>query len=137
MEIQLTFTDPLWVSQNTLPCFIELDFGDGEAFKSKGFGVSLKKDTKKRVKLLQQLPVNGATKALKAVTNVITGLTVALALATPFLSAALGELTRMINGLQLVLYFPLMNVFPPSNLGVLHNVVMLILTFEMIPGDLY
>ena len=81
--------------------------------------MSLKRDTKKKVKLLQQLPVNGATKALKAVTNVITGVTVALALATPFLSVALGELTRMINGLQIVLYFPLMNVFPPSNLNLI------------------
>jgi hypothetical protein len=68
---------------------------------------------------------------------VITGITIGLALATPFLSAGLGQLMHMINGLQVVLYFPLMNIFAPSNLGVLQKVVMLILTFEVIPGDLY
>jgi hypothetical protein len=30
-----------------------------------------------------------------------------------------------------------MNIFAPSNLGVIQKVVMLILTFEVIPGDLY
>lgn len=43
----------------------------------------------------------------------------------------------MINGLQIVMYFPLMNVQAPSNLGVIQKVTMLILTFEIVPGDLY
>jgi hypothetical protein len=43
----------------------------------------------------------------------------------------------MINGLQVVLYYPLMNVLAPSNLIVLQKVVMLILTFEMVPGEVY
>jgi hypothetical protein len=51
MEIQLTFEDPLWVSQNTLPCFIEIDFKDGEAFKSAGSGKLLAPNTKKRLRL--------------------------------------------------------------------------------------
>ena len=29
LEIQLTFSYPIWVSQNIVPCFLELDFGDG------------------------------------------------------------------------------------------------------------
>jgi hypothetical protein len=66
------------------------------------------------------LPKNSpATAAIKAAAQIIQGLTIGLALATPFLSAALGELTHMINGLQVVLYFPLMNVFAPANLGAL------------------
>jgi hypothetical protein len=36
-----------------------------------------------------------------------------------------------------VLYFPLMNIFAPSNLGVIQKVTMLILTFEMVPGEVY
>jgi hypothetical protein len=43
----------------------------------------------------------------------------------------------MIEGLQIVLYYPLMNVYAPSNLGVIQKVTMLILTFEIIPGEVY
>jgi len=71
------------------------------------------------------------------VAAVISGTTVALALATPFLAVALGNLKSMIEGLQVVLYYPMMYVMAPSNLGVLQKVVMLIVTFEVIPGDLY
>jgi len=43
----------------------------------------------------------------------------------------------MIEGLQIVVYYPMMYVMAPANLGVLQQVVMLIVTFEVIPGDLY
>ena len=43
----------------------------------------------------------------------------------------------MIEGLQVVLYYPMMYVMAPSNLGTLHKVLMLIVTFEVIPGDVY
>ena len=43
----------------------------------------------------------------------------------------------MIEGLQVVLYYPMMYVMAPSNLGVLQKIVMLIVTFEVIPGDVY
>jgi len=43
----------------------------------------------------------------------------------------------MIEGLQIILYFPLMYVMAPSNLGILHKLVMLIVTFEIIPGNIY
>jgi hypothetical protein len=49
MEIQLTFSDSIWISQNVLPCFLELDFGDGQAFKSAGFGENLTENTVKRI----------------------------------------------------------------------------------------
>lgn len=68
---------------------------------------------------------------------VISGLAIAIALALPFLSVGLGKIQHMINGLQVVLYYPLMHILAPSNLVVLQKVVMLILTFEMIPGDVY
>jgi len=51
MEVELTFEDPLWVSQNTLPCFVKLDFRDGQRFKSAGFDKHLAKDTVRRVQL--------------------------------------------------------------------------------------
>ena len=73
----------------------------------------------KRLKLEKQLQDSIASDALKGAAVVITGLTVALALLTPLLSVGLGQLQHMINGLQVVLYFPLMNVFAPANLGVL------------------
>jgi len=83
------------------------------------------------------LPKDTATEALKLTAGIITGITVALALATPFLSVALGNLKHMIEGLQIVVYYPMMYVMAPANLGVLQQVVMLIVTFEVIPGDLY
>ena len=43
----------------------------------------------------------------------------------------------MIEGLQVIVYYPLMNVRAPSNLGIVQTVVMLVVTFEIIPGDLY
>jgi len=43
----------------------------------------------------------------------------------------------MIEGLQVILYFPMMYVMAPSNLGILQKVVMLIVTFEVIPGEVY
>jgi hypothetical protein len=103
-----------------MPCFVEINFIDGKAFKSAGSGKTLTPKTLKRLKLVKQLPNDSAaTDALKGAATVISGLTVGLALATPLLSAGLGKLQHMINGLQVVLYFPLMNVFAPSNLGVL------------------
>jgi len=38
LKIKLTFKDPMWVSQNALPCFVTLNFGDGLSFKSAGLG---------------------------------------------------------------------------------------------------
>jgi hypothetical protein len=62
----LTFEDPIWVSQNTLPCFVEIDFKDGEAFKSAGSGKPISPNTVKRLKLQKQLPKDSAaTDALK------------------------------------------------------------------------
>jgi len=137
MEVLLTFDDPLWVSQNALPCFVTLDFGDGQSFRSAGFDKSLAKDTVKRVQLDKLLPKGRVNDALRVFTTVITGITVALALATPFLSVALNNVKHMIEGLQVVLYYPMMYVMAPSNLGVLQKVVMLIVTFEVIPGEVY
>jgi len=114
-----------------------LKFGDGMCFKSAGFGLYLVEDTTARVRMTKQLPKDKTTEALKSVTSVITGIIVVLALATPFLSVALGNLKHMIEGLQVILYFPMMYVMAPSNLGVLQKVVMLIVTFEIVPGDLY
>jgi uncharacterized RDD family membrane protein YckC len=74
----------------------------------------------KRLKLQQQLPKDSvATEALKTAATIISGITIALALATPFLATGIGALGKMIEGLQVVLYFPLMNIFAPSNLGVI------------------
>jgi len=50
---------------------------------------------------------------------------------------ALGNLKHMIEGLQIVVYYPMLNVHAPSNMGILQTVVMLIVTFEIVPGDLY
>jgi len=52
LKIKLTFQDPIWVSQNALPCFVTLNFGDGESFKSAGLGQTLTADTVKRVQLV-------------------------------------------------------------------------------------
>ena len=86
---------------------------------SAGSGKPLTPNTVKRLKLEKQLQDSIASDALIGTAKVITGITVALALLTPLLSVGLGQLTHMINGLQVVLYFPLMNVFAPANLGVL------------------
>jgi len=45
----LTFEDPLWVSQNVLPCFVTLKFGDGKQFKGARFGQPLTPGTEKRI----------------------------------------------------------------------------------------
>jgi len=50
---------------------------------------------------------------------------------------ALGNLKHMIEGLQVIVYYPMMNVRAPSNLGILQTVVMLVVTFEIVPGELY
>jgi len=60
-----------------------------------------------------------ATESLKSMADVMTGVTVVLALSTPFLSVALGNLKHMIEGLQVILYFPMMYVMAPSNLAML------------------
>jgi hypothetical protein len=74
-----------------LPCFIELDFKDEKAFKSAGFGESIAPDTVKRIQLEKQLPPDDlTTEGLKGAATVITGMTIGLALATPFLSAGAG-----------------------------------------------
>jgi len=49
MDLELTFEDPLWVSQNVLPCFVTLKFGDGKQFKGARFGQPLTPGTEKRI----------------------------------------------------------------------------------------
>jgi hypothetical protein len=67
MELQLTFSDPIWVSQNTKPCFVKIDFKDGLAFVSSGLSKPIPPLTVKRLKLKKQLPKNSpATAAIKA-----------------------------------------------------------------------
>jgi len=51
MKILLAFQDPLWVSQNTRPCFVVINFGDGERFKGAEFGQNMTKNTVKRIQL--------------------------------------------------------------------------------------
>lgn len=45
------------------------------------------------------MPSSAATEALKALATVLSGLTIGLALLTPFLSVAIGQLKHMIEGL--------------------------------------
>ena len=137
MKILLNFQDPLWVSQNTKPCFVDINFGDGESFKGAEFGQMMDKNTVKRVQLEKQEPDDTPTRGLSAATKIIAATTVTLSIATPFLAIGLGQLKHMIEGLQIILYFPLMYVMAPSNLGILHKIVMLIVTFEIIPGNVY
>jgi hypothetical protein len=44
-----------------LPCFVELDFKDGKAFTSAGFGENLAPDTVKRIQIEKQLPIDDPT----------------------------------------------------------------------------
>jgi hypothetical protein len=73
------------------PCFAELDFKDVQAFKSAGTASTLAPNTVERLRLIKQLPKDSvATEALKGAAVVVSGLTIGLAVATPFLSAGAG-----------------------------------------------
>jgi len=50
--------------------------------------------------LSKQLPNDAATAALKALSKTIQGTTVTVGVATPFLAIGLGQLRKMIEGLQ-------------------------------------
>jgi hypothetical protein len=76
-----------------LPCAVELNFENGEAFISAGLGLNLAPNTERKLHLVKQLPQDSlSSDALKSLATIISGLTIVLALLTPFLSVGLGQI---------------------------------------------
>jgi len=90
MDVQLFFSDPLWVSGSPLPCFIHINFGDSRSFINKGFGIPLDRKNRLLTKRLGKLlPKDGASQALGAAAG---GLTTGTA------TAAVGALAGQLIG---------------------------------------
>ena len=51
IEIQLTFSHPIYVAKASLPCDVKICFGDGQLFRSAGFSTVLEEDTCEEMRL--------------------------------------------------------------------------------------
>jgi hypothetical protein len=69
IQIQLTFSFPIYVGMKRKNCRIKICFGDGLLFKSAGFSTSIEKGTCKKVVLYPQLGVDKGSKAMIQVTK--------------------------------------------------------------------
>ena len=86
-----------------------------------------------------QLPETAATRVLQTASNVVAfGIGTAVItnfLSNVFISGTLNYLWGMINCLQIIAHFPLINILMPANCQVLFLVVVKIATFDLIPVD--
>ena len=80
-----------------------------------------------------------ATRVLETTANVVAfGIGTAVIsnfLSNVFISGTLNYLWGMINSLQIVAHFPLINILMPANCQVLFRVIVKIVTFDWIPID--
>lgn len=117
MDIQLEFTNPVYVSTAEIKCQIEIVFGDGSLFKSAGFDVPLPEGTLKSSYLSKQMRNGSAEKALEAAGSALKALLEFLSSAGPignfFFGASSSQLWSMIEGMQLIVMYPLLQVDAP------------------------
>ena len=84
-----------------------------------------------------QLPMNAATETLKSVTATFDSATQGSLISNFALniaiSGALNYLWGMVNCLQIIAHFPMINVLMPANVQMLFMIVVKIATFDMLP----
>ena len=124
ITIQLKFSDPVYVSANGLPCQLEVSFGDGDLFiSSKGIklGKDLDEKPKLMIRLRQQKVENKATKVAAQTADTLKAVLEFLAAGGPILSFLFGagtsQLWPMIEGMQLLVHYPMLRVDTSANLG--------------------
>ena len=64
IQLQLTFSNPIYVAKAVIPSKIKICFGDGLLFQSAGFSTSLEKGTCKEMELQPQLGTDEGTKLM-------------------------------------------------------------------------
>jgi hypothetical protein len=69
IQVQLTFSNPIYVAMKRKNCRIKICFGDGLLFKSAGFSTSIEKGTCKEEVLYPQLGTDAGSKAMIPVTK--------------------------------------------------------------------
>jgi hypothetical protein len=104
-----------------LPCNIKICFGNGSLFKSAGFETALEEGICKEMRLQPQLGDDVTTKVVIAVAK---GVKVILEVMTGFgpvlnylFGFGLGHLASLLEGIQLLVYYPMLEVNASSNLS--------------------
>lgn len=136
MFIQIDFKNPPFISQNMIRDLMKLKVLDAAYFQSEVSRLLILEETEVQHFIPPQLNNNVATQALEAGIKSAEGgantaLTVNLATNVIF-SGALNLFWGLINCLQIIAFFPLINIRMPANCIIMYRVIIKIATFELI-----
>jgi len=124
MKIQLTWKHPVYIGQAEGLCMLKFRFGDGQSFMSSIFNTPMEKDTEVKRRLRLQIDPNdtasasiaGISDAVKALMNVLAAAGPA---ATFIFGASLSSMVAMVEGMQLLVHYPMMMMVSPPNVEML------------------
>ena len=139
MTIHMYFTKPVYVSSRSVRDQLQLTILDSHSFKSTESNLFLTEGEKLAYTIPSQLAQSKANDLLiSSVGSVETVANTALVgnfIINILISGALNFLWGMINCLQIIAYFPLINVTTPANCQIMFTIIVKIATFDMISVD--
>ena len=139
MTIHMYFTKPVYVSSRSVRDQLQLTILDSHSFKSKESMLSLTEGEKLAYAIPSQLAQSRANDLLiNSVGSLKTVANTALVgnfIVNIVISGALNFLWGMINCLQIIAYFPLINVTTPANAQIMFVIIVKIATFDLISVD--
>ena len=119
MTLQIDFEFPVFISASKERDILSLTVIEGNIFKSAQTHLTIEDLIEMKKTLPTQLPDNKATdvldKGAKAVHSVTTTAIISNFVINILISGSLNLLWGMINCLQIISYFPLINVLVPAN----------------------
>jgi len=128
------------VSKGSFPDTLVVEMNKSELFVGNFSQKSLKAGTVYKRIIPSQKQQTSATKLLSKVADlvrqVLEFLTSMGGVSSFFFGFALSNVWSMINGLQIIVFYPLFQVDAPYNLGILQAALRKIATFELIDGDI-
>jgi len=138
ITFQLTFRDALYVSAGGNLCRVKVRFGDGLLFVTARTGTALAAGTEYSKEINRQS--RPGAKRAKQASRMMQAVLEFLASAGPIVNFMFGfgmsNLWSMLEGMQVIVHYPMMDVIAPSNLELVQAAMRKIATFEVIDGDL-
>jgi hypothetical protein len=120
MKIKLEFSNPIYVSTAGPPCQLKVCFGDGSLFKTQK-GVAIKEETCLKIRLSKQVGKDTTTESFEVTAETLKAVLEFLATGGPVLNFLFGfgtsNLWPMIEGMQLLVHYPMLKVDASANLG--------------------
>ena len=136
MAIKVTFDQPEYISAGTERDILKIIIREPDWFKSQVNSLTIKQDSESEVKIPKIMPDNDLTRAvlevsenLKDVSNTISVSSAAINL---FTQGPITFIWGLINCIQVLSYFPLINVAMPANMHFVFMIMAKMASFEIV-----